>query len=505
MMLKLMPHNQKLRVGTATAVLTVMQQNNEPRPRNTNARPSLNNDTANVRSGEIVQGKYDYEVLRRLGSGSNGITYAANTLSGPQTGEEVAIKVLSLRGSRDWKAVELFEREAKTLAQLDHPGIPQYIDYFEVDTSSDRCFYIVQKLAPGDALQDMVDGGWRPQEEEAVRITLSLLDILGYLGSMRPPVVHRDIKPANIIVDGKGGQVSLVDFGAVAAANPTQRMGSTIIGTYGYMSPEQFRGEVTPVTDLYGVGACLLFLLTGQSPSEFPQTRLKVDVSSVVASPRVKAVLERLLEPLPEDRLQSAKQAADALLGNASPASIASAVRDGGRFRQPAGSKVVLAREGNSRLLVQVPPRGFTGETVMAGSFALVWNAFVGVWTIGALGAGPLFAAFSTPFWVAGYQLVVSGVLPAFEDAMMEIDPTKFRIKSSVLGKDKFIEGYTADLQGVRVHTSMVVNNEPQNVIQLSEGVRNYEFGTGLSYVEQQWLVQEIKAFLEEAPIMPAP
>lgn len=79
----------------------------------------------------------------------------------------------------------------------------------------------------------MVDGGWRPQEEEAVRITLSLLDILGYLGSMRPPVVHRDIKPANIIVDGKGGQVSLVDFGAVAAANPTQRMGSTIIGTYG--------------------------------------------------------------------------------------------------------------------------------------------------------------------------------------------------------------------------------------------------------------------------------
>lgn len=78
--------------------------------RNTNARPSLNNDTANVRSGEIVQGKYDYEVLRRLGSGSNGITYAANTLSGPQTGEEVAIKVLSLRGSRDWKvSCSIFE------------------------------------------------------------------------------------------------------------------------------------------------------------------------------------------------------------------------------------------------------------------------------------------------------------------------------------------------------------------------------------------------------------
>jgi serine/threonine protein kinase len=102
------------------------------------------------------------------------------------------------------------------------------------------------------------------------------------------------------------------------------------------MSPEQFRGEVTSATDLYGVGACLLFLLSGQSPSAFPQVpplqhvagflgsqqlwtnrgrtdveqrRLKVDVSSVVAGARVKAVLSRLLEPAPEDRLQSASAA----------------------------------------------------------------------------------------------------------------------------------------------------------------------------------------------------
>jgi serine/threonine protein kinase len=71
------------------------------------------------------------------------------------------------------------------------------------------------------------------------------------------------------------------------------------------MSSEQFRGDVTPVSDLYAIGACLLFLLTGSSPSEFPQKRLKVDISNVRASVKVKSVLERLLEPLPEDRMQS--------------------------------------------------------------------------------------------------------------------------------------------------------------------------------------------------------
>jgi serine/threonine protein kinase len=79
-----------------------------------------------------------------------------------------------------------------------------------------------------------VDAGWRPTEEQAVALTLQLLSVLQYLESLRPPVVHRDIKPANILVDrADNNRVSLVDFGAVAAANPAATMGSTIIGTYG--------------------------------------------------------------------------------------------------------------------------------------------------------------------------------------------------------------------------------------------------------------------------------
>ena len=65
----------------------------------------------------------------------------------------MALKALSLRGSRDWKAIELFEREARVLSQLQHPSIPNYIDYFEVDTDTDRLFYIAQNLAPGASLQ----------------------------------------------------------------------------------------------------------------------------------------------------------------------------------------------------------------------------------------------------------------------------------------------------------------------------------------------------------------
>eukprot|EP00854_Cymbomonas_tetramitiformis_P017549 gene17548-20896_t len=182
-----------------------------------------------LQPGELLQNKY--QIKRELGEGSNGITYEAEVVSeGPEKGSLVAVKALSLVKSRDWKAVELFERESRVLATLKHPSIPAYLDYFEVDSEEDRVFYLVQCIAPGTTLEAMVESGWRPTEAEAVRIAVELLNIIAYLESLRPPVVHRDIKPQNILIDGEGGGVSLVDFGAVA---PTALGGgSTIVGTY---------------------------------------------------------------------------------------------------------------------------------------------------------------------------------------------------------------------------------------------------------------------------------
>ena len=103
---------------------------------------------------------------------------------------------MSLRGAGKWKSVDLFEREARLLRGLEHPGIPTFVDAFNLDTATDRTYVLVQRLAPGASLQALVDGGaWRPDEKEIRRIARALLDILAYLHARRPPVVHRDVKP----------------------------------------------------------------------------------------------------------------------------------------------------------------------------------------------------------------------------------------------------------------------------------------------------------------------
>ncbi|HAX85752.1 MAG TPA: ankryin [Cyanobacteria bacterium UBA11370] len=254
-----------------------------------------------------------YRILGTLGEGGTGTTYQAQDL---ETSQEVALKALSLQRMNDWKVMELFEREARVLAQLNHPGIPKYLDYFHVDTPQDRSFYITQQLAPGASLATLVQNGWRANEEEVRRIAISILEILLYLHELTPPVIHRDIKPQNIIRNSDG-QIFLVDFGAVQDTyHSTFMRGSTVVGTYGYMAPEQFRGQAVPTTDLYGLGATLLFLLTHRSPADLPTDRLKIDFRSrIQVSEEFADWLEKMLEPDVEDRFLSAKEALLVLRG----------------------------------------------------------------------------------------------------------------------------------------------------------------------------------------------
>jgi serine/threonine protein kinase len=217
-----------------------------------------------------------YRILGTLGEGGTGTTYLAESL---KNGEQVALKALSLHRMTDWKMMELFEREAKILSQLNHPSIPKYLGYFQVETPEDHYFYIAQQLAEGKTLAGLVESGWRTSEDEVRRIAIQILEILVYLHSLKPPVVHRDIKPQNII-RRDDGQVFLVDFGAVQHTYYTNFMrGSTVVGTYGYMAPEQFRGQAVPATDLYALGATLLFLLTHRSPADLESDGLKINGS----------------------------------------------------------------------------------------------------------------------------------------------------------------------------------------------------------------------------------
>jgi serine/threonine protein kinase len=252
-----------------------------------------------------------YQLIELLGEGGSGSTYRAMRLD---DGATVAIKILSLRHLNDWKQLELFEREAKVLAQISHPQIPKYLEYFHVDTPDNRAFYIVQQLAPGRPLTDWVQSGWHATEAEVRDIASQLLEILQYLHHQSPPLIHRDLKPHNIIRNDDG-RVFLVDFGTVQDVyRNTLLKGCTVAGTFGYMAPEQFRGLAVPASDLYGLGATILYLLTHRSPADVPQERLKLSFRSHInISNHFADWLELMLEPDTSDRFSSADVALSAL------------------------------------------------------------------------------------------------------------------------------------------------------------------------------------------------
>jgi serine/threonine protein kinase len=264
--------------------------------------------------GDIISdAQQRYCVVGILGEGSSGITYAVEDMNQP--GVTVALKVLSFRQTGDWKMWELFEREAKVLAQLQHQGIPRYLNSFYIDTEKDRRFYIVQELAQGKSLAAWVEQGWHANEEIVRQIAQQILTILIYLQKFNPPVIHRDIKPQNII-RAHNGSLFLVDFGAVRDTYYSTLMhGSTVVGTYGYMAPEQFQGRAVPATDLYGLGATLLFLLTHQDPKELPCDGLAIDFRSrIKVSESFANWLEKMLEPDANERFTSAQAALTALV-----------------------------------------------------------------------------------------------------------------------------------------------------------------------------------------------
>ena len=314
-------------------------------------------------SGEIVAQRY--RILDILGQGGVGTTYKAEDL---QSGEQLALKALSLRRMNDWKKMELFEREARILAQLNHPAIPRYLDYFQVDTPKDRSFYIAQQLAQGKSLEALVESGWHPDETEVRRLAIQLLEIIVYLQSLIPPVIHRDIKPQNIILHSPlaplfkegWGDLFLVDFGAVQDTyHHTITGGSTVVGTYGYMAPEQFRGQAVLSTDLYGLGTTLLFLLTGKSPADLPHRQLKIDFRPHVrVSDEFADWLEMMLEPVIEYRFSCAKEALAALQGE-------QALSNSTVYRRPKPKYTpITLTKTKKHLVIKIPPFGSAQSTV---------------------------------------------------------------------------------------------------------------------------------------------
>ncbi len=256
-----------------------------------------------------------YHVLRVLGQGGMGTTYLAWDGSGAIAESQASrglmvLKEMNANMIQIPKARELFDREAATLKDLNHAGIPRFYDFFIEAGNS----YLAMELIHGQNLEQWVFQQGPVNPQRAIAWMLQTCEILDYLHHRPQPIIHRDIKPGNLLVQTATQRIVLVDFGAVKAAGAAA---GTRIGAEGYSAPEQNQGRPVVQSDLYAIGPTLLFLLTGQKPQRFYKPRGEGFGLVVDAIPEIpvslKEIIQRLTESRPRDRYRSAQELALAL------------------------------------------------------------------------------------------------------------------------------------------------------------------------------------------------
>ncbi|MCB0226783.1 MAG: protein kinase, partial [Anaerolineae bacterium] len=252
-------------------------------------------------------------MTERLGQGGMAEVYKAY-----QTGLErhVAIKVMHRHLTQSTDLVTRFQREAKSVGQLQHQHILQVID-FDIESG---IYYLVMEYIQGQTLADYLAKQKTLSVEEALVIAAQLVDALDY--AHRKGVIHRDIKPANIMLrHNKSNQVVLTDFGLVRLADENNlTVKGTLIGTPAYMAPEAFRGEpLNEQSDIYSLGVVLYQMITGSKPysGDTPYAIISQQMNDPLPPPRqfkpdlpgeVEQLILKALAKNPKDRFRSAAE-----------------------------------------------------------------------------------------------------------------------------------------------------------------------------------------------------
>src|SRR2546426_850517 len=262
-----------------------------------------------------------YEIIALLGAGGMGEVYRARD---PRLEREVAIKVLPSSFSCDPDRLRRFEHEARAAGALNHPNI---LVVYDVGTG-DGAPYLVTELLEGATLRERLDVGPLPPRK-AVDYAVQVAHGLG--AAHDKGIVHRDLKPENIFIC-RDGRVKILDFGlaklteaepgndTATSLTPVAQTGSgVVLGTAGYMSPEQVRGQKADRrSDIFSFGAVLYEILSGQrafagaTPADTAIAILKEEPPAI--SGRIPATLDRIvhhcLEKNPEERFQGARDLA---------------------------------------------------------------------------------------------------------------------------------------------------------------------------------------------------
>ncbi|HVO51393.1 MAG TPA: serine/threonine-protein kinase, partial [Thermoanaerobaculia bacterium] len=228
-----------------------------------------------------------YEILSPLGKGGMGEVWRAKDT---RLNRDVAVKVLPEDFLEGEERKQRFEREARLLAALNHPGIAAIYSFEEIPGSSP---VLVMELVEGETLAARLERGPLPLER-ALRVGAEIADALA--AAHRGGIVHRDLKPSNVMITKSG--VKVLDFGlarsVAAAGEPLSRLETeappltetgAVVGTLPYMAPEQLEGKATDArTDVFALGAVLYETLTGRRPFR-AESRAALAVEILTARP----------------------------------------------------------------------------------------------------------------------------------------------------------------------------------------------------------------------------
>ena len=465
--------------------------------------------------GDILNGIY--QIQQQLSKRGGRETLLAQNLN---TEQLVIIKLLKFGLDAEWSDFKLFEREAQTLKNLDLAAIPNYLDYFELNLPHARGFALVQEYINAPSLEESIQNGRNFSEEEIKQVAEALLDILLYLHQRQPAIIHRDIKPSNILLSDRSGnsvgRVYLVDFGAVKNIAAAEGGTITVVGTYGYMPPEQFGGKATPASDLYSLGATLIYLATGRHPTDLPSQDGRIEFTAAVSlSPVFVSWLRQMTEPSCDRRFRSAIEALQALQ---KPEAIENPQLE--IAKQPKFSRIIL-RKTPEELEVTVPAKGFVPEILFIIFFALFWNGFLVVWVGFALTApfpiNVIFPLFSIPFWTVGIGLIGSILFTFFGKTKLKITSEEISLTYECLGfkyqnpKATSRQNITA-IEPIETLQKAKSNTEPSSLgviiwangkaYSIETSTPSKTFGPNLKYnydptvIEVNWLAQELSQWL---------
>jgi hypothetical protein len=215
--------------------------------------------------GQLV-GAERFEVLRKIGVGGQGTAYLCRDLqekSEPLVVLKETVIPVFANNATTLRELEKFEREAKILQDLNHPGVVSLMQYFVEDHRA----YLVLEHVDGLSLYEVVKRDGALPEEQVRDLANQMAEILCFLHSHG--VVHRDFTPDNLLLNSQGC-LKLIDFNV--AQQGESGVTGTIVGKHAYLPPEQFRGKATSRSDIYAFGATLFFLLTSKDPEPISQS-----------------------------------------------------------------------------------------------------------------------------------------------------------------------------------------------------------------------------------------